>query len=268
MKFLVTPTFTEKLSSLASDGLPAIAAIVDFVKNTDKTALARGRSDVQVRMLDGSILTLKHGHYRIYASIGGDENEEYLLLLDVGVEQMQPMSKAAFFATKDPRKDSSLNPNINMTIDPRRNMMIDPNRNTLIDPRRNMMIDPNRNMMIDPRRNMMIDPNRNMMIDPRRNMMIDPNRNMMIDPRRNRYYGGPYLYDIHLNQEGFVVRANEKVSLLFDQSARFSGFVVGTDRENENIFDIHGSWIGFLVPTQSDVRLRFGTNGEWIGIIV
>jgi hypothetical protein len=268
MKFLVTPTFTEKLSSLASDGLPAIAAIVDFIKSVDKSALARGRSDVQVRMLDGSILTLKHGHYRIYASIGGDENEEYLLLLDVGVEQVQPMSKTDFFATKDPRRNPSLDPNRNMTIDPRRNMMIDPRRNMMIDPKRNMMIDPNRNMMIDPRRNMMIDPNRNMMIDPRRNMMIDPNRNMMIDPRRNRYYGGPYLYDTRLNQEGFVVRANEKISLLFDPSARFTGFVVATDSGNENVFEIRGGWVGFLVPTQSGVRLRFGTNGEWVGIVV
>jgi hypothetical protein len=268
MKFLVTPTFTEKLSSLTSDGLPAISAIVDFIKAVDKSALVKGRADVHVRILDGSILTLKHGDYRIYASIAGDENEDCLLLLDIGLEQTQPVAKADFFATRDPRKNPSLDPNRNMMIDPRRNMMIDPNRNMMIDPHRNMMIDPNRNMMIDPHRNMMIDPNRNMMIDPRRNMMIDPNRNMMIDPRRNRYYGGPYLYDTQLNQNGFVVRANEKVSLMFDPSSRFTGFVVETDSGNENVFDLCGSWVGFLVPTQSDVRLRFGTNREWVGIVV
>ena len=268
MKFLVTPSFTEKLSALAQEGLPAISEIVSFIKAVDKNALAGGKPGLQVRMLDSNMLTLKYGNCRIYASIASDESGEYLLLLDVGIEQAQPAPKADFFATKDPRKNPSFDPNRNMTIDPRRNMMIDPRRNMMIDPNRNMMIDPRRNMMIDPRRNMMIDPNRNMMIDPRRNMMIDPNRNMMIDPRRNRYYGGPYIYDTQLNQVGFVVRANEKVSLLFDPSARFTSFVVRTDSANENIFDIRGGWIEFIVPTPSNVRLRFDTNGGWLGMII
>jgi hypothetical protein len=115
----------------------------------------------------------------------------------------------------------------------------------------------------------MIDPNRNMMIDPRRNMMIDPNRNMMIDPRRNRSYGGPFVYDQHLNQEGFVVRANDEVSLIFDsQRAKFTGFIVQKGSNGANIFDPRGRWIGFFVSAGDDVLLKFDPSGQWTGLVV
>lgn len=124
--------------------------------------------------------------------------------------------------------------------------------------------------MYNPRLNSAIDPRRNMTIDPRRNMTIDPNRNMTIDPRRNKFYGGPYLYNLKLEQEGFIVRANDQVSLIFDGSARFKRFIVfctnGTD--NGNVFDFSGHWKEFVVPAQNGVHLRFDTTGQWVGIIV
>ncbi|AFL73267.1 hypothetical protein [Thiocystis violascens] len=268
MKFLVTPDFNEKLASLATEGLVAIAGIASYIKNTSRENLIRDRSEIEVRTLSSEILVLKNGNYSVFASFDGGSDEEYLILLDIVEEAQSVSSRSGFIATKDPRKNPTLDPNRNMTIDPRRNMTIDPRRNMTIDPNRNMTIDPRRNMTIDPRRNMTIDPNRNMTIDPRRNMTIDPNRNMTIDPRRNRYYGGPYLYDVNLNQEGFVVRANEEISLIFDSSARFTSYLVSNGKEGKNIFDVSGKWIGFVIPAKDDVLLKFDTSGQWMGIIV
>src|SRR5690554_1498035 len=270
MRFLVTPTFTEKMASIPSDGISDISHVLNLIKEVDKNDLINGSCGLEVRVLDSDILIIRRKKYRIYASIGSDENGEYILLLDVVFDGGESLSQSRFFATKDPRTNSMLDPNRNMTIDPRRNMTIDPNRNMTIDPNRNMAIDPRRNMTNDPRRNMTIDPNRNMTIDPRRIMTIDPNRNMTIDPRRNRFYGGPYLYSQALEQEGFIVRANDQISLIFDQSVRFKNFIVycKNGSKNGNVFDLSGSWVGFVVPTQSDVLLRFDTAGQWKGIIV
>ena len=237
MKLLVTPGFTEKLASIPKEGLAEISSIVSFVKEAERNTLVDGAKGFEVRQLSSEIWSIRAGNYRAYGSIGTDEEGEYFLLLDISVEAVRTCTQSSFFAAKDPRTNPSLNPNQNMAIDPRRNMMIDPNRN--------------------------------MMIDPNRNMMIDPNRNMMIDPRRNRSYGGPFVYDQHLNQEGFVVRANDEISLVFEsQRAKFTGFIVQKDGNGANMFDPTGRWIGFLVSAGDDVLLRFDPSGQWTGLVV
>ena len=268
MRYIVAPEFSSKLSTLTPDGITAISAIVKYIESNTKEAILGGEAGIEVRDLGKQIYNIKYLDYRMYITFGSDEEGEYILLLDMAQETTKTASHRQYFSVKDPRSNTMLNPNSNMTIDPRRNMTIDPSRNMTIDPNRNMMIDPRRNMMIDPNRNMMIDPHRNMMIDPRRNMMIDPNRNTMIDPRRNRFYGGPYSYSTDLNQTGFLVRANEKVTLFFDMSANFIEFGVVTDQGNTNIFDINRSWVGFLVNTDKEVQLRFDTRNRWLGFIV
>ncbi|MDA3895279.1 MAG: hypothetical protein PF482_03910 [Desulfobacteraceae bacterium] len=220
MRFIVTPEFSEKVSSLSRDGISAISTIANFISETDRNSLTQGNRGIEVRSLTGDIVVINYSPYRLFASFGSDSEGEYLLLMDVSIEASQVSTIGGFFATKDPR------------------------------------------------RNQMFDPNRNMTIDPRRNMTIDPNRNMTIDPRRNRYYGGPYIYNTQLKQVGFLVRANENVSLIFDMSARFISYIVSTGSGNLNIFDISGAWIGFLVPTQNEVLLHFDAAARWIGIII
>ena len=220
MRFLVTPTFTQKLGSFSGRDLAEISFVVNVIKVVDRSSLTNRVSGLEVRFLDSSFLTIKRGRFRIYASFGSDSDGEYLLLLDIGLEGAERIERTDFFAAKDPRK------------------------------------------------NPLLDPNKNMTIDPRRNMTIDPNRNMTIDPRRNRFYGGPYLYGVSLEQEGFVVRADDRVTLIFDTSARFTSFIVFSESGFGNVFDLSSCWIGFLVPTQSDSILRFDTSGQWLGIIV
>jgi len=268
MRYLVTPEFNNKLTSLSQEGLSVISSITNFVRSRDKNSILVGSKEHDVRLLGKEIYTIKTNDYRVYVSFGSDQDGEYMLFLDIAVETAKSTSYRQFFAVKNPVSNFLLDPNRNQSIDPRRNMTIDPNRNMMIDPHRNMMIDPRRNMMIDPNRNMMIDPHRNMMIDPRRNMMIDPNRNMMINPRRNTYYGGPYVYTTNLQQIGFLVSSNEKVTLIFDMTARFIGFGVKTEQGNVNLFNTNNEWIGFLVTANDEVRLRFDLHNNWTGIIV
>ncbi len=267
MRYLVTPEFNTKLTSLSTEGLAAVSAIASRIKTEDKNALL-SRSSEDVSVIGTQFMVIRSGSFAVYGTFGSDAEGEYVLLLDVAFEGGTEGTPQPFFTANNPQTNSLLNPALNIMIDPNHNMLIDPRRNMLIDPNRNMLIDPRRNMLIDPRRNMMIDPNRNMMIDPRRNMLIDPNRNMLIDPNRNRLYGGPYVYTTDLRQTGFVVKTNEQVSLIFDLPKRFSGFFVGTGESVANVFDTDGGWRGFLVSTGGPVRLSFDTLGNWTGLIV
>ena len=244
MRYLVTPEFNNKLTSLSPEGLSVISSIANFVRSRDKNSILTGSKEYDVRLLGKEIYTIKNNDYRVYVSFGSDQDGEYMLFLDIAVETAKATPYRQFFAIKNPVS----------------NFLLDPDRNQLIDPRRNMMIDPNRNMMIDP--------HRNMMTDPRRNMMIDPNRNMMIDPRRNTYYGGPYVYTTNLQQIGFLISSNEQVTLIFDMTARFIGFGVKAEQGNVNLFNTNNEWIGFLVTANDEVRLRFDLRNEWIGIVV
>jgi hypothetical protein len=237
MRYVVTPEFNAKMAQVPSDQRHVISTIITFIQSAQKETIISGASEVEVRVLNDGFFVIKAKNYRVYASIGSDERGEYLLLLDISSEQPEIINPSMFIATKDPT--------------------------------RNHALDPRRNTMIDPRRNMMIDPRRNMMIDPRRNMMIDPRRNMMIDPRRNQFYGGPYIYNADMEKEGFVVRANDDVSLTFDLSGNYIGFIASAKNEkNENVFDTTGDWLEFLIRVDSDVRLRFDLDGDWIGVMV
>ncbi|PBB98370.1 hypothetical protein [Mesorhizobium sp. WSM3862] len=268
MRFVVTPEFTTKLTQVSPSGLRELGAVIELIETREKSDILVGSDGVRVRTLSERFITFEVGEYTVFTSLESDQQGEYLLLLDLSSEESEAGQATGFPTANDPRRNMMLDPNKNVSIDPRRNMLVDPNRNMMIDPNRNMMIDPNRNMMIDPNRNMMIDPNRNMMIDPNRNMSIDPRRNMMIDPRRNRYYGGPFVYDTKLNQEGFLVRANDEVSLIFDMSGKFAKFIVKNGSDGANVFDTKRKWVEFLIKPEAELFLRFGLNRRWLGIVV
>ena len=262
MRYLVTPSFSEKVIRSNPRVLAAVGGALKIVETSTRDQLVASTEP----LLGGNdgIYVLRGTGFKFLLSFGTDDEGEYALLVDLIVhsdELLRPLP------SQDPRQNMMIDPNRNMMIDPNRNMMIDPNRNMMIDPNRNMMIDPNRNMMIDPRRNMMIDPNRNMMIDPRRNYSIDPKRNWLINPRRNSVWDGPYLYDLKGDVSGFMVRANEQVALLFDTNADFIGPVIPAG-SNYNLFDDVGNWIGFFISNGGQGYNRFDVSGRWIGYVV
>jgi hypothetical protein len=262
MRYLVTPTFSEKLTRSNPRVLAAIGSALKLVERSPRDELAA--SIEPLLESSGGIYVLKGAGFQILLTFGTDGEGEYALLVDLIVHVNQSLRP---LPSHDPKQNMAVDPNRNMMIDPRRNMNIDPRRNMMIDPNRNMMIDPRRNMSIDPRRNMMIDPNRNMMIDPRRNYSIDPKRNWLIDPRRNSVWDGPYLYDLRGFISGFLVRANEELALLFDTNADFIGSIIRAE-PNYNVFDDKGNWIGFFASNGSGGYNRFDVSNHWIGYLV
>ncbi|PND26783.1 hypothetical protein [Sinorhizobium sp. M4_45] len=262
MRYLVTPSFSEKVTRSSPRVLAAVGVALKAVETATRDQLVA--STEPLLESDVGIYVLKGSEFQILLSFGTDAEGEYALLVDLIVQGGGPLRP---LPSRDPNQNMMIDPRRNVMIDPNRNMMIDPNRNMMIDPRRNMMIDPRRNMMIDPRRNMMIDPNRNMMIDPRRNYLIDPKRNWLIDPRRNTVWDGPYLFDLRGAVSGFLVRASDKVAILFDEHANFIGPVVPAG-DNYNVFDKAGIWTGFLVPNGVEGFNRFDVSGRWSGFVV
>lgn len=97
MRFLVTPTFTEKLASLASDGVSDIANVIELIKSSEKNEIAIGGSGLNVSFLDSNILAIKRKNYRIYASFGADSEGDYILLLDVAVKRDDVDLNSGFF---------------------------------------------------------------------------------------------------------------------------------------------------------------------------
>jgi hypothetical protein len=263
MRYIVTPTFSEKVIRSSSKILAEIGQAINLIEQSSKEWLL---NNVEAILNDQiSIYVLKMSECRILLSFGNDATGEYALLADLIVHGFGGSFNPPIL--KNPRTNPMIDPNRNMTIDPNRNMTIDPNRNMTIDPNRNMIIDPRRNMTIDPNRNMTIDPNRNMTIDPRRNMTIDPNRNWIINPKQNAAWDGPYLYSRNYNIEGFIVRANDKVSLLFEPNGNWAASIIEAGK-NYNIFTPSNKWMGFLVPNGAQGFNKFSFNNQWDGFIV
>lgn len=263
MRYFVTPTFSEKVTSAGAEVLASAANAMSRIEGATKDELAGAAALLETNPI---IYALRDRNFRVLFTFGSDDEGDYALLLDLIVHGSADTPRA--FPKHDPKLNMMVDPKRNMMIDPTRNMMIDPNRNMMIDPRRNMMIDPRRNMMIDPQRNMMIDVRRNMMIDPARNMGIDPKRNWQINPRQNSAWDGPLLYSLSGELAGFLVRANEKVALLFKPSGEFASSVVKAGEKNFNCFGREGNWTGFLVHNGADGYNQFDVDGRWIGFLV
>jgi hypothetical protein len=264
MRYLVTPAFSEKVTSIGGETLAAARKAMARVEGASKEQILSAAQPVTD--MDPAIYTLPNGNSPIFLTFGSDHEGDYALILDITVhgaaKAFQPVP------SEDPRKNPIIDPFRNMLIDPTRNMLIDPNRNMLVDPFRNMLIDPSRNMMIDPARNMMIDLRRNMTIDPARNFSLDPKRNWLINPNRNSAWAGPYLYDLKRDVAGFVIRANEKVALLFNPDGSLASSVIQAGEKNFNLFSRDGNWTGFFVHNGAQGFNRFDGQKRWDAFLV
>ena len=116
--------------------------------------------------------------------------------------------------------------------------------------------------------NSMYNPKFNSAINPKFNSAINPRFNSAINPRWNSSYGGPFIYSRELQQEAFIVRANDTVELIFNLENEFTSICVKANQEVFDLFDITNEWIGFLVTSNNEVRLRFDLHNEWTGIVV
>jgi hypothetical protein len=234
MRFLVSPQFSKKLIALNPVDRERVSAFLRIVEASDKTQLLRNRS-FAATLLGKDVYVAKSGNTGLYFTLGNDAEGDYVLLLDATTEQTISRS-GSLFATKDPRTNSSLNPAVNSALNPRFNSRLNPRFNSSI--------------------------------NPLFNSTLNPRFNSSINPRMNTAFGGPYMYSTDLQQEGYVVRANDDVDLLFDLSGNHIGELVRVNDGMKLQFDTVSEWNGYLIQANDDVALRYTPDGEWIGVVV
>ena len=128
--------------------------------------------------------------------------------------------------------------------------------------------DPKTNSTLNPACNSAINPNYNSSLNPASNSAINPKYNSAINPKYNSALGGPFLYDLDLNQLGYVVRANDSVSIVFNMEGQWTEFIVQHQNGVSLLFDWNTNWIGYFAPTDQGSMLRFSTSGQWTGLLI
>ena len=270
MRYFVTPDFSNKIKNQPPDITQSLSLLIKRIEQSDKSTLIQNGFDGNPPLLlenDFLVFGIQGQDFRVYTTFGSDSEGEYLLLLDFTVQKKTPTTYS-FPTLKDPKTNSIYNPRLNSMINPKLNSMINPRLNSMINPKLNSIINPRLNSMINPKLNSMINPRLNSMINPKLNSVINPRLNSMINPRLNTAYSGPFVYSEGLDKEGYVVKANDNLELIFNLNNDFAALCV---KANENVFvlfDDNNEWIGFLVKAVKDVRLRFDLNNDWSGLII
>jgi len=267
MRYFASPQFSAKLSPLSLQDRSRVSEFLGRIDTNQKQEMLR--SDIEsVKLLEGDIYVANLGSVSIYFTFGNDSNkEEYVLLLDATAQQTSRRS-AAFFAAKDPRTNSALNPNINSALNPMLNSQLNPRINSAINPVLNSRLNPRLNASINPRLNSSLNYRLNASINPALNPSLNPRFNSSINPRINSAFGGPYLYTNSLVQDGYIVRVDEMLELVFDISGSHSGQLVTVNEWVQVQFDRNNDWIGYTVRATEDVRIQYDQSGNWIGMIV
>jgi hypothetical protein len=267
MRFLVAPQFTSKLKALSLADTQTVGDFLRAVENAEGQSELLKISNLSIALVADNIYTAKFGSTRLYFTMGKDAGGEYVLLLDVTAQYPETQSRG-LFAAKDPRLTAALNPSLNTAISPIFNSGLNPMFNSSINPTFNTSLNPTFNTSINPIFNTSLNPVFNASINPTFNTSLNPRFNSFINPTLNRAFGGPYLYAVNLKQEGYLVRANDDVSLVFDLAGNHIGELV---RATDNIrvqFDANNQWNGYVVRANDDVSLRFEVGGTWRGVVV
>jgi len=262
-----TPEFTKKVVALPEQFRREVKRFIDFISSSRKDELLKSQMHFQTERLAENLYQIRLRDMRIFFSFGGT-NEEGLLLLDLNTHSATPSAQKTFFAVNDPRVNSAFNPKYNSSINPNYNSSINPRFNSSINPRFNSSINPQFNSSINPHFNSSINPQFNSSINPRFNSSINPRFNSSINPRYNASFGGPFVYSPDLDQQGFLVRANDSVSLKFDEAGEFAGTLIKANDQVMVEFDKDQKWMGYFVQANELVQLRFNAEGEWSGLVV
>jgi hypothetical protein len=273
MNYSVTPEFSRKASQFKGDHetMRQLSTLLNAILLAPDRASLLASLDGQVASLEGGVLVFRTGVLWVFFSLG----EDYVLLVDITLAAGR--TGETLRSLKDPRVDSRFNPNFNSAINPNFNSAINPNFNSAINPNFNSAINPNFNSAINPNFNSAINPNFNSAINPNFNSAINPNFNSAINPIYNSAlnpmvnpsYPGPYIYRLNLTREGFLVRANSQVELVFNERAKHEGIIVHTNAVDVALlFDLRNSWSGFMVSNGQGGFSRFDKNCKWTSFVV
>jgi hypothetical protein len=270
MRYFIAPDFGKKIAGQSTEILQLVSSAIRTISASSKQDLLKhGLFNVPPLILENNIIVFssKSQDFGIYLTFGNDQNGEYALLLDFTLRRKTP-SVSLTPTYRNPRTNSAYNPNFNSAINPTFNSAINPTFNSAINPTFNSSINPTFNSAINPTFNSSINPTFNSAINPTFNSSINPNLNSTINPRLNSAYSGPFIYSLQLQQEGFMVRANDNVELIFNPNNQFMAICIKANQEVFVLFDTKNKWTGFLVTANSEVRLIFDLTNKWTGLVV
>lgn len=267
MKVLISPDFNQKIAAIDKNHIAALAAFISRAEDASLSDLLT--SNEFVSLIQEGVYCAKLENLRVFFTAASNADDEIMVLMDVAsIGSKKTLQAQEFFTSKNPRTNSVFNPRLNSSINPKLNSSINPKLNSSINPKLNSSINPRLNSAINPRLNSSLNYRLNASINPKMNSSINPRVNTSLNPRINRGYGGPYLYNIALEQIGYIVKADEKVDLLYRMDCEFDGLLVLANDKVKIAFDRDSQWIGHFVKANDDVWLRFSLDNEWGGMLI
>lgn len=128
--------------------------------------------------------------------------------------------------------------------------------------------DPKLNSKINPKFNSKINPKFNSKINPKFNSSINPKFNSKINPKFNNALGLKYLYDTSADRYGFVIYADDNVSLVFDFDLKWSKFSVQHQENGFVVFSIEGQFLEHWESNGQGGWNIFTIENNWIGFVI
>lgn len=263
MRYISTPMFSEKVQSLTPARQAQLSALLGRVEEGSKADIL---TSGVASLLQDDMYLLRSGDTRVFGTIGEDAEGEFLLLLDLAERSSSHLLPRQFRTSRNPRTNSTLNPRANTALNPRVNSALNPRVNSSLNPRVNTSLNPRVNSSLNPRVNSALNYRVNSSINPRVNASLNPRVNSALNPRVNRAFGGPFVYDLDLNETGFVVRANADVMLIFDKSSELAAIAIRSAK-GYALFDTDNEWVGQLIDAGEGRYLRFDVDNEWTGFV-
>jgi hypothetical protein len=233
MNVLVSPEFNQKLSVLNSEDIQSISDFISTVEDLSQNELLT-TSSLKISAISDDIYIAKlSSNSRLFFTLG----EDYLVLIDVtSIQSHTSINTESFYTFNNPKTNESLNPKFNSSINPKFNSSINPKFNSSI--------------------------------NPKFNSSINPKFNSSINPKMNSSYGGPFAYDLNMNQISYIVKTGNHVDIIYSTKIEWIGFFVEVNDNIKLEFDLDNNWIGYLVRANDQVWLRYSLSDEWIGLFV
>ena len=119
MRYVASPVFTKKLSLVDLTDILGVASFIRFIEDSsNKEEILSGQQNII--LLEEDIFLFSKQTIYVYFTFGENDDGEYVLLLDIIIQQTRAGTKE-MFTMKNPKTNSSLNPRRNSAINPRRN---------------------------------------------------------------------------------------------------------------------------------------------------
>ncbi|WP_143296503.1 hypothetical protein [Acetobacter sp. DsW_54] len=264
MKTLVSPQFSEKLNLLSADALSQVKIAFSKIENSTKEQIINNPS-VMAIPTQPIIFVYYLNNVQVFINFFEKDGEDFALLADIAIlDSYESINNLNSRNNSSRQKD----PKLNSKINPKFNSKINPKFNSKINPKFNSKINPEFNSKINPKFNSKINPKFNSNINPKFNSSINPKFNSKINPKFNNALGLKYLYDTSADRYGFVIYADDNVSLVFDFDLKWSKFSVQHQENGFVVFSTEGQFLEHWESNGQGGWNIFTIENDWIGFVI